>query len=798
MDVFNFLVEKRLMLPLILILLLFIVKEEEPDWHSWYSGLKSKLSKILENERLYSINKMFGGHSWKRKIKLGDNGAMSVSNHWYASKPWWNKYGYPIGGIIVSVIMIVFLPQLSFIGMAGATITSDQTGNSNAGATWVDGSVPAAGDDVVIAAGHTVTTSADWTVDNVTVNSTGILYIVTYDMIIGTSIASGTLANAGTVRMGDLGELKALSSSYVCTVNGAGTYDWDYGGSATDISLADLDITVAFTTGGAGFTISTTGSMEFEGLVTVSTGDTLTMQNTDIIEFGGTLWNNLGTMSGGILETNATSGVQRINNTTFDSWYLAANGIIQYFDGTCTFTRTSETHGDPSTIHWLNETAVANDDLVAYDVTSELSFARGIMTVPRYVDIGAIYSTGLLGDGSAKASWTQAQANWGSFYCYQGSKITFPNSTVTCKLGDNQGIFTLNSPYSVDAQSGTIILQFNAEYDYAGASMIVIYSAYGSPHLNNLTIEQTVAEETAILQSGGLYVDGTFTLKQYMSYHNRYGDDMTVAGATIIDNANVYDDGTQPPTVQSDWGNCQVINGGLLQAGSDTNYAYKFNSLVVDATSTLTPTSNTSITVDGENSSGYAIDIQGTIANTTYTLGINYTGAFNTNIRISPSSGELDELIINSNGYSATLMSTSTDDIDTHTITDGTLIDNRAITITSRTFALGDSGAFQYGGTRTDDTCAYTKTTGGTGGTATINTGVDLTSDTCTLNASSVANNTPGNTNWIDTISGTGTWTVTPGSGAAWTHSFLTVANAGISTIYGHAIADIDSSFGGF
>jgi hypothetical protein len=53
-----------------------------------------------------------------------------------------------------------------------ATVTSAGTGNWNAGGTWVGATVPGSGDDVVIAAGHTVTVNANVSVVSVKTDAT--------------------------------------------------------------------------------------------------------------------------------------------------------------------------------------------------------------------------------------------------------------------------------------------------------------------------------------------------------------------------------------------------------------------------------------------------------------------------------------------------------------------------------------------------------------------------------------------------------------------------------------------------
>lgn len=59
-------------------------------------------------------------------------------------------------------IILLFFSSIIFTGnLFGAIRTSSGSGNWNSTATWGGASVPLAGDDVIIAAGHTVTITAN-------------------------------------------------------------------------------------------------------------------------------------------------------------------------------------------------------------------------------------------------------------------------------------------------------------------------------------------------------------------------------------------------------------------------------------------------------------------------------------------------------------------------------------------------------------------------------------------------------------------------------------------------------------
>src|SRR2546422_7296798 len=77
--------------------------------------------------------------------------------------------------ILRSFLLVGAVIVVSSSAAMGATITSNQTGNWSTGTTWIGGVPPVAGDNAVIAAGHTVTLTANTAITGLTVNGTGIL-----------------------------------------------------------------------------------------------------------------------------------------------------------------------------------------------------------------------------------------------------------------------------------------------------------------------------------------------------------------------------------------------------------------------------------------------------------------------------------------------------------------------------------------------------------------------------------------------------------------------------------------------
>ena len=105
-----------------------------------------------------------------------------------------------------SLLLLGFLLAITSISQ---TITSNMTGDWNSTSTWVGGVVPTSANDVVIAAGHTVTTNgAAPTIAGLTVNATGILTMSPSN----TLIVTGDVTNNGTINNGGNAGLRIAGS----------------------------------------------------------------------------------------------------------------------------------------------------------------------------------------------------------------------------------------------------------------------------------------------------------------------------------------------------------------------------------------------------------------------------------------------------------------------------------------------------------------------------------------------------------------------------------------------------------
>jgi hypothetical protein len=228
-------------------------------------------------------------------------------------------------------ISIVLLAILFFVNRSDSQITSSASGIWSAGATWVGGVVPAAGDNVVVASGHTVTIDTT----NAVCNDLSVSGTVTFPDV----NARGLTIN-GNCSIGATGKFNTFASGNPVgikyqnivlykdlTVSSGGTFDMRRGsganvgvgrvvfaGASNSIitlsqtvygsSLEEFNSVVINKTGGAKVILAS-GNL-FHNNNTTNAADTLLFVS-GVIETGANTWAHLSTGSGSIQGASASS-----------------------------------------------------------------------------------------------------------------------------------------------------------------------------------------------------------------------------------------------------------------------------------------------------------------------------------------------------------------------------------------------------------------------------------------------------------------------------------------------------------
>jgi len=125
---------------------------------------------------------------------------------------------YKLQSLLITALVVV----MTVIANA-ATITSAATGTWSAGATWVGGAAPGAGDDAVIATGHTITLDASTAaINTLTIQSGGILNAATFTLS-GDITVNGSLSIANNITLTTNGNITVTGPNASVTFSGSGS-----------------------------------------------------------------------------------------------------------------------------------------------------------------------------------------------------------------------------------------------------------------------------------------------------------------------------------------------------------------------------------------------------------------------------------------------------------------------------------------------------------------------------------------------------------------------------------------------
>lgn len=228
-------------------------------------------------------------------------------------------------------ISIVFLTIFFLVNRSDAQITSSASGNWSAGATWVGGVVPTAGDNVVVASGHTVTIDTT----NAVCNDLSVSGTVTFPDVNARAITiNGNCSIGATGKFNTYASGNPVGIKYQnivlykdLTVSTGGTFDMRRGsnpnvgvgrvvfaGTSNSVitlsqtvygsSTEEFNSVVINKTGGAKVILAA-GNL-FQNNNTATAADTLLFVS-GVIETGANTWAHLSTGSGSIQGASASS-----------------------------------------------------------------------------------------------------------------------------------------------------------------------------------------------------------------------------------------------------------------------------------------------------------------------------------------------------------------------------------------------------------------------------------------------------------------------------------------------------------
>jgi len=378
------------------------------------------------------------------------------------------------------------------------TITSTQSGNWNSTSTWVGGVVPATIDNVVIAAGHTVTVTADATCRKVNFTGTGGVVSVNT----GITLTVSTSVNVDQADQNNAGTISGLGILTCTSINVGTSAPSLTAGRTTTLTSSISTLT---STGSITLTSRNFSSNNNNPLFYLQSG-TLTCTDVTTVHPSGT---NTATIS---LTTGAATGTLKLTGVTpftldtdgTNSITLNGSGATVEYSGTAqTVRNTSYTN--------LTLSGSGNKTMAAFAVSGKLSLqgtAAAITTAPS--SIGTLEYKGSSSQTTTAIEWPSSGVT--NVIIDNSAGVTMGSGlsrTISGSLTLTSG--TLTTAANTLTYSGSSISRTSGNIDASNASGVVAFTNTTGVTLPASIFSGTVSTFT-VNGSGGLTLGGNTTI----------------------------------------------------------------------------------------------------------------------------------------------------------------------------------------------------------------------------------------------------------------------------------------------